>query len=302
MPAFKDLTGQRFGRLVVKSMLPERKNHRIIWHCVCDCGKEIEIAGIQLTKTTQPTRSCGCLQKDRTRETSQGPDLSGKVFGRLTVIERMPNSSLWKCLCQCGTETLVTTNHLNSGHTQSCGCLQKDVTVERCAINLSGQRFGMLTVLGLNTKLSQPKNRVYTCQCDCGNICYVQGKNLSCGHTQSCGCTRLSHGEIKIKQILQEYNIPFEMEKSFQTCISPKTKKQLRFDFYVNNQYLIEYDGKQHFQEEAGWDEELSEIQYRDQIKNQWCEENNIPLIRIPYTKYDTLTIDDLLLPIDKDK
>ena len=54
----------------------------------------------------------------------------------------------------------------------------------------------------------------------------------------------LSHGEIEISTILKEYNIPFEMEKTFKTCINPKTKKLLRFDFYVNNQYLIEFDGK----------------------------------------------------------
>ena len=85
------------------------------------------------------------------------------------------------------------------------------------------------------------------------------------------------------------------MEKTFETCINPKTKRLLRFDFYVNNQYLIEFDGIQHFIQSKNW-EPLEDTQYRDNIKNQWCKENNIPLIRIPYTKLNTLTIDDLLL------
>ena len=54
-------------------------------------------------------------------------DLLGKRFGRLTVIERMPNNkrhqAVWKCLCDCGKEVIVASGHLRSGHSQSCGCL-----------------------------------------------------------------------------------------------------------------------------------------------------------------------------------
>ena len=54
-------------------------------------------------------------------------NLSGKKFGELTVIEksniRKSNRVSWRCKCSCGKETIVITNHLTSGHTQSCGCL-----------------------------------------------------------------------------------------------------------------------------------------------------------------------------------
>lgn len=302
MPAFKDLTGQRFGRLVVKNKLPERKNNKIMWHCICDCGAEKDIMGSQLTKTTQPTRSCGCLQKERSREVNQSPDLTGKKYGRLIVLRRIPQTSLWECQCECGNVIATNTNHLNQGHTQSCGCLQKDITFERSFINLTGKKIGLLTVLGLDIENSSPKKLKYKCQCDCGNTCSVLAKNLHNQNTQSCGCLRISHGELRIRELLQEYNIPFETEKTFDTCINPRTQKKLRFDFFVNKQYLIEFDGKQHYQENYGWDEELADIQYRDNIKTEWCKKNNIPLIRIPYTKDKTLSINDLLLPIDKDK
>jgi hypothetical protein len=59
----------------------------------------------------------------------------------------------------------------------------------------------------------------------------------------------MSRGEIKIRDILTSYNISFEQEKTFDTCINPQTKKHLRFDFFVNNSYLIEYNGKQHYQQ-----------------------------------------------------
>jgi len=69
------------------------------------------------------------------------------------------------------------------------------------------------------------------------------------------------------------------------------------FDFYVDNKYIIEYDGETHYKYNLhGWhnQEQLKAQQERDMIKNQWCKENNIPLIRIPYTHYENLCIDDL--------
>ena len=58
----------------------------------------------------------------------------------------------------------------------------------------------------------------------------------------SCGCTR-SIGEEKITQLLQEAGIPFQKEKIFKECKYPDTNGYARFDFFVNNKYLIEYDG-----------------------------------------------------------
>lgn len=295
MPAFKDLTGQRFGKLVVEYRLSEKKNNKYVWHCKCDCGNEKDIIGTQLTKANNPTQSCGCLQKERTRLANQSEDLSGKIYGRLTVVKRIPNSSKWECKCECGNTIITNTNHLNTGHTQSCGCLQKDRTIETSSFNLTGKTFGLLEVIGLNVEKSKPKARIYKCRCQCGNECDVRSNNLLSGDTQSCGCSRLSHGEIKISKLLQEYNISFEMEKSFDTCINPKTGKKLRFDFFVNNQYLIEYNGIQHYIDTGLTRETLEELQYRDSIKIQWAKENNIPLIIIPYTKYELITIDDLI-------
>lgn len=54
---------------------------------------------------------------------SNVPNLIGKVFGRLTVLER--SAGKWVCSCSCGGTHLVQTERLNSGHTKSCGCLKK---------------------------------------------------------------------------------------------------------------------------------------------------------------------------------
>lgn len=298
MPAKKDLTGKRFGRLLIEYDTGKKNSYnRILWHCKCDCGNELDISSASLNRA-KPTQSCGCLQKEKTREANQSEDLTGKVYGYLTVLRRMPNSVLWECQCKCGNKVIVNTNHLNTGHTKSCGCYQKERTSETSTVNLVGKRFGLLTVIKLDTEKSIPKIKYWVCQCDCGNIVSVRGSHLSSGDTQSCGCLKISHGELKIQQILEEYNISYVREKSFDDCINPKTNKKLRFDFFVDNKYLIEYDGIQHSIDALtkNWGESIDDVRYRDNIKTQWCRDNNIPLIRIPYMKYKDLTIDDLLL------
>ena len=68
---------------------------------------------------------------------------------------------------------------------------------------------------------------------------------------------------------------------------------------------LIEYDGAQHYEECGhGWftEEKLQEIKKRDEYKTKWCKENNIPLIRIPYTEYENLSIEMIQKLIEEKK
>ena len=98
--------------------------------------------------------------------------------------------------------------------------------------------------------------------------------------------------------MLEEYNIPFETQKMFDTCRFPQTSQMARFDFFIDGKYLLEYDGKQHFGE-GGWgdiERNYQKIKFNDEYKNQWCKNNNIPLIRIPYIIYSNLSINDILL------
>lgn len=124
---------------------------------------------------------------------------------------------------------------------------------------------------------------------------------LRSGHTISCGCLTLSHGESRIREILDTAKIPYQTEVTFSDCIFPDSQGLARFDFYVNNQYLIEYDGIQHFECDnfnKSWNtkEHLVKTQQHDLYKNQWCKNNNIPLIRIPYTHEQNLCLEDLKL------
>lgn len=132
-----------------------------------------------------------------------------------------------------------------------------------------------------------------------GNEIDVPIGQLTRGNTKSCGCLKSSAGEELIGKILSLYDIPFTQEQKFDTCIFPDTNRLARFDFFIESSYLIEYDGEQHFKSKAsGWntEEHFQKTIEHDNIKNNWCKENNIPLIRIPYTRYKDLCIEDLLL------
>lgn len=100
-------------------------------------------------------------------------------------------------------------------------------------------------------------NGCYTwlCRCDCGNLKYIRGSSLKSGNTKSCGlCSHDSQGIIKIKQLLEENHIEYISEKSFEDFYYEDTKKPVKFDLYINNNYIIEFDGRQHYlYDNSGW-------------------------------------------------
>lgn len=103
----------------------------------------------------------------------------------------------------------------------------------------------------------------------------------------------ISNGEELLQNIFLHEQIEFETQKTFEKCRNPKTNTLLKFDFYLPKYNLcIEYDGIQHFEySNHGWNtkEKFDQTQYRDSIKNKFCEENSIKLIRIPYTEFDKI-------------
>ena len=231
-------------------------------------------------------------------------DLTGQKFGKLTVIERAENDSQsrtqWLCQCECGNKKIIKSSNLRRGFTKSCGCLAKETAAKLAEQlnkkNLIGQHFGKLLVLEELEERASNGSIIYKCQCECGNICEVRTDYLTCGVTTSCGCSKkISKGEEEITKILTENNIPFETQKTFDKCRF-KSGFPARFDFYVDNKYLIEFDGIQHFFETKFSHDDFKIRQEHDKIKNEYCLNNNIPLIRIPYTKCDTLCLEDLLL------
>ena|SRR5665647_690274 len=77
----KDITGQRFGKLVAIKYTGKIKNHSAVWECKCDCGNICEVKANALLSGA--IRSCGCLRSE-----SRIKDITGQRFGKLTAIKR----------------------------------------------------------------------------------------------------------------------------------------------------------------------------------------------------------------------
>ena len=122
-----DLTGQRFGKLVVLHKSEEKSaSHGCVWLCKCDCGKEVLASTSALNSGKK--KSCGCLALEHAVLLGKSHliDIIGKKFGKLTVLERIGNTLTYKCKCDCGNETIVIGEQLRSGKTKSCGCLKNE--------------------------------------------------------------------------------------------------------------------------------------------------------------------------------
>lgn len=133
MGNFKDLTGQRFGELIVLGLSHcTLKWRHLIWLCRCDCGAEITVPGGNLTGGN--TKRCiNC------RSLKQVKDITGQRFGRLLVLRAAykgsNNSWFWECKCDCGEEVTVDGHSLRSGNTKSCGCYNKERVAETGTIH-----------------------------------------------------------------------------------------------------------------------------------------------------------------------
>lgn len=194
----KDLTGKRFGKLTVIERGEDREygNQKVItWNCRCDCGNVINTIGNNLKRGL--SNACGYCRNYT--------DLTGQRFGKLTVIEKCKREKIygdnkyiaWKCRCDCGNVVEVIGEALKSGNTTSCGCKKEEYYKEKI-IDLTGKRFGMLTVIGKSDKVKQYKNQkliLWKCRCDCGNIVEVTGAILKAGKKTSCGCKRKNKKE-----------------------------------------------------------------------------------------------------------
>lgn len=113
---------------------------------------------------------------------------------------------------------------------------------------------------------------------------------------------RASRGEIKIEEILKDNNLNFKMEYSFPGLNSPNGRP-LRFDFVIfdddgNIDFIIEYQGKQHYEASSkfGGKKGLYQQQYNDNKKRRFCALQDIKLIEISYTEENLISYDYIML------
>ena len=228
MSSFIDLTGNRFGRWTVLERDTSKNKKNIYWICKCDCGTIRSVAGTSLRSGISV--SCGCEKDEKTsiRTRNSAEDLTGKRFGKWVVLRRdlsdnqnSKRGARWICRCDCGTEKSVLGYSLKFGRSTSCGCDNRNRYID-----LTGQRYGKLTVLRRDTETNHKGKSVWwICQCDCGNIVSVSSGRLRSGQTQSCGCLRYAKRERQTDDLVGK-------QFGFWTVLSKDSSKK-RESFYI---------------------------------------------------------------------
>lgn len=231
-------------------------------------------------------------------------DLTGKTFGRLKVLYRdtskLGKSPYFICKCSCGKIKSIRSDHLRYGKIVSCGCYKKTVGVKKAGItkrnkknfkDLRGIKVNFIEFVEPTEMRSKSRSVIWICKClKCGKLFTAGQNDIYFNSRISCGCDRMSKDEKIIANILNKNNIQFETEKQFSDCYFKSDRWKARFDFFVDNRYIIECDSKTHY-----YGKDLDNQLYRDRVKDQYCFDNKIPIIRIPYYEIDNISIDDLI-------
>lgn len=160
--------------------------------CQCECGTERYV--LERSLLYGGSASCGCLRKEKFAA-AISPDLTGQVFGELTVLRRAEKpkarGSVWVCQCSCGSEYQVQGTLLTNGRRTRCpsNVHQKNYAYS----DITGQKFEMLTALYPIRDRKDRRSVVWHCRCDCGNEIDVMYNNLVHCNMKSCGCRKKAH-------------------------------------------------------------------------------------------------------------
>ena len=275
------MIGQKFNKLTVIGFAKD-KNGRNRYLCQCDCGNKVLVYKDRLISGRQ--KSCGCLRVDPVKKYNY---LIGQKINKWTILEikNDKRNCYAVCMCECGTIKEVNIYNLINNKTKDCGCGRRKMLTETKTKNLIGMRFGKLVAEELLPDSNKFNRRQYRCKCDCGNEIIVPSGSLLNGHTQSCGCLN-SYYNMYIDVLLTKIGVVHEPEYTVMI-----DGHKYRYDFYLPDyNAFIEYDGEQHYTPVnfGKWNEEelqkhFQEIQEHDRIKNIYCEQYKINLLRIPY-------------------
>ncbi|NEQ64554.1 MAG: hypothetical protein F6K21_03430 [Symploca sp. SIO2D2] len=188
-----DETGNKYGLLTVIERAGTDTDRSATWLCECECGNNKVVQGNALRQGK--TRSCGCLKRQKSFI-----DETGNVYGKLTVIQRVPSitqsKAKWLCQCECGNYREVEGTKLRKGKITHCGCDRKS-TKGRVSPTKGktfptkvrpNQQYGALLVLGRVPRKGK-RDVIWACRCMlCGGRTEIRSSSLTSRKTKSCGC------------------------------------------------------------------------------------------------------------------
>ena len=222
-----------------------------------------------------------CNYKNKIREKIKEIEILTNSLGfKFVSLDNKPGRDKITLICPRGHEVVMRLDHFK-GRRKCPLCSDTTLKIDDVRNFIEKEGYQLLTN---NYKNCFDKLLI---KCDKGHEYSVNFHNFKNGNR--CPYCQCSKGEIKVKRYLESNNIVFIPQKTFDGC---KYKNKLSFDFYLPEYNIcIEYDGIQHYQpnEHFGGEKSFIEQRKRDIIKNDYCEENNIHLIRISYKEFKNI-------------
>lgn len=123
-------------------------------------------------------------------------DLTGKKYGKLTVIKQVPGNSrylTWECRCDCGNTITATSRDLRFRNKTSCGCAKHGSSLK---MDITGHRYGKLTAICPTGEKNPAGSMIWKCRCDCGNETRIAVSDLNSGNCKSCGCLKEEYQKL----------------------------------------------------------------------------------------------------------
>lgn len=234
-----DLQGQKIGKLTVLYQSEKRgKRNEIYWHCKCDCGQEKDILSSSLIKKI--VKSCGFC-KERSKKIIE---LAGRMFGKLLVLKEHGRTKrqqvTWLCRCECGKESVVSSNDLISGQCQSCGCSRKYKFGEKAPSWKGG-----LTATGKLIRNHIKKSTSWTQD-------VLSNYNYTCARCGKRGGRLHAHHLVRLSEIITKKNIKttddiyknndilFDVENGI--CLCTDCHRYVHTKRNTTKEYIIEYE------------------------------------------------------------
>lgn len=263
---------------------------------LCHCGNEFNVRMSAFRNGQKQCPSCGArIRNDATRLTIEQVREYVRENSECELISDVYDNANKKIKfrCFCGNEFEKTFASFKESPRKLCKeCYYKSasdsysLTIEE-ASDIVG-KFSSSKVLDVYKY--DNKNYVKL-KCECGSIYNVRLSWIKQGGSKRCKkCTGvISALEYEAMRVLDNMNIKYENEKMFDDL---KHKTKLRIDLYLCDLNIaIELDGRQHYEpiKFFGGEKTFERIKLRDHIKDKYCKENNIKLIRIRYDEINNI-------------
>lgn len=254
----------------------------------CNCG---EVFNMSYNTFKRGHRCPSCALKNRTKMRRHSYDYVKKYIEgegyTLISCEYKNNNSKLNMVCNMGHDISMTFGNFQRGNRCRVCANEKNATNQRHNYNYIKTFIESIgyTLIDSEYVRNSEKLNLY---CGNGHSIAMSFKNLLKGN-RCAKCNTVSHGENKIEKILKEKEVDFITQYKIKEC---KFKRSLPFDFYLPKyNVLIEYDGIQHYEikRHFGGFEGFVDTKIRDTIKNIYCKNNDIKLIRIPYWEFDNI-------------